>query len=104
MNLPLLTIAVAVYNTEKYLRECLDSVVDQTYRNLEIICVNDCSTDNSLEILEEYATKDKRIKIIINEKNLGLGVTRNVGMEAAHGEYILFIDSDDWLDLTTCEN
>ena len=100
---PLLTIAVAVYNTGKYLRECLDSVVNQTYQNLEIICVNDCSTDKSLEILEEYAAKDKRIKIINNEKNLGLGIVRNIGMDAAHGEYILFIDSDDWLDLTACE-
>ena len=103
MDSPLLTIAVAVYNTEKYLKDCMDSVVNQTYQNLEIICVNDCSTDNSLEILEEYAAKDKRIKIINNEKNLGLGVVRNIGMDAAHGEYILFIDSDDWLDLTTCE-
>ncbi len=81
----------------------MDSVVNQTYQNLEIICVNDCSTDNSLEILEEYAAKDKRIRIITNEKNSGLGVTRNIGMDAAHGEYILFIDSDDWLDLTACE-
>jgi glycosyltransferase involved in cell wall biosynthesis len=103
MNSSLVTIAVAVYNTEKYLRDCMDSVVNQTYQNLEIICVNDCSTDKSLEILEEYAAKDTRIKIITNEKNSGLGVTRNVGMDAAHGEYILFIDSDDWLDLTACE-
>lgn len=103
MDSPLLTIAVAVYNTGKYLNECMDSVVNQTYRNLEIICVNDCSTDNSLEILKEYATKDKRIQVITNEKNLGLGVVRNIGMDAAQGEYILFIDSDDWLDLTACE-
>lgn len=103
MNFPLITIAVAVYNTGKYLKDCMDSVVNQTYQNLEIICVNDCSTDNSLEILNAYSTKDERIKIINNEKNSGLGVTRNVGMDAAHGEYILFIDSDDWLDLTTCE-
>ena len=103
MDSPLLTIAVAVYNTGKYLRDCLDSVVNQTYQNLEIICVNDCSMDNSLEILEEYAAKDKRIKIITNEKNSGLGISRNVGIDAAHGEYILFIDSDDWLDLTACE-
>ena len=103
MDSPLLTIAVAVYNTGKYLKECMDSVVNQTYQNLEVICVNDCSTDNSLEILKEYAAKDKRIQVITNEKNLGLGVVRNVGMDAAQGEYILFIDSDDWLDLTTCE-
>ena len=70
MDSPLLTIAIAVYNTGKYLRDCMDSVVNQTYQNLEIICVNDCSTDNSLEILEEYAAKDKRIKIITNGKIL----------------------------------
>ena len=81
----------------------MDSVVSQTYQNLEIICVNDCSTDKSLEILEEYAAKDTRIKIITNKKNSGLGITRNVGLDATHGEYILFIDSDDWLDLTACE-
>ena len=103
MDSSLITIAVAVYNTENFLKDCMDSVVNQTYQNLEIICVNDCSTDKSLEILEEYAAKDKRIKIITNEKNSGLGVTRNVGIDAAHGEYILFIDSDDWLDLTACE-
>ena len=103
MDPSLITIAVAVYNAEKYLRDCMDSVVNQTYQNLEIICVNDCSTDKSLEILEEYAAKDRRIKIITNSQNSGLGVTRNVGIDAAHGEYVLFIDSDDWLDLTACE-
>ena len=103
MDLSLVTIAVAVYNAEKYLKDCMDSVINQTYQNLEIICVNDCSTDKSLEILEGYAAKDRRIKIITNEKNSGLGVTRNVGINAAHGEYVLFIDSDDWLDLTACE-
>lgn len=100
---PLITVAIAVYNTEKYLKDCMESVVNQTYRNLEIICVNDASTDSSLVMLESYASRDARIKIITNEKNSGLGVTRNVGMDAAHGEYILFIDSDDWLDLTACE-
>jgi len=103
MDSSLVTIAIAVYNTEKYLRDCMDSVVSQTYQNLEVICVNDCSTDKSLEILEEYAAKDRRIKIISNAQNSGLGISRNVGIDAAHGEYILFIDSDDWLDLTTCE-
>lgn len=100
---PLITVAIAVYNTEKYLKDCMESVVNQTYRNLEIICVNDASTDSSLVMLESYASRDARIKIITNEKNSGLGVTRNVGMDAAHGEYILFIDSDDWIELTTCE-
>lgn len=100
---PLITVAIAVYNTEKYLKDCMESVVNQTYRNLEIICVNDASTDSSFAILESYALQDSRIKIITNSKNSGLGVTRNVGMDAAQGEYILFVDSDDWIDLTTCE-
>lgn len=103
MDNPLISIVVVVYNTEKYLNDCMDSVVNQTYQNLEIICVNDCSTDDSLKILEEYASKDSRIKIITNERNSGSGITRNVGIDAAHGEYILFIDSDDWIDLTLCE-
>lgn len=100
---PLVTVAIAVYNAEKYLKDCMESVVNQTYGNLEIICVNDASADGSLEILESYALQDSRIKIITNSKNSGLGVTRNVGMDAAQGEYILFIDSDDWLDLIACE-
>jgi CDP-glycerol glycerophosphotransferase len=99
----LLTIVVIVYNTEKYLYDCMDSVVNQTYKNLEIICIDDCSTDRSSKILESYALQDSRIKIITNSKNSGPGITRNAGMDAAQGEYILFIDSDDWIDLTTCE-
>lgn len=102
-NNPLVSIVVVVYNTEKYLNDCMDSVVNQTYNNLEIICVDDCSTDNSLKILESYALKDSRIKIITNEKNSGSGITRNKGIDAAHGKYILFVDSDDWIDLTLCE-
>ena len=92
---PLISIIVPLYKVEPYLRRCLGSIVNQTYQNLEIICVNDCSTDKSLEILEEYAAKDKQIKIITNEKNCGLRGTTQRGDRAAHGEYIFFIDSDD---------
>lgn len=101
-NTPLVTIIIPVYNVEKYLRKCLDSVVGQTYTNLEIICVNDGSPDHSLEILEEYAARDNRIKII-SQKNTGLSGARNTGLEHATGDYILFVDSDDWIDLDTCE-
>ena len=94
----LISIIIPIYNVEKYLSQCLDSVINQTYKNLEIICVNDASTDNSLQILEEYAKKDNRIKIIENNKNLGLGMTRNEGLSKATGEYIHFLDSDDWLN------
>ena len=100
---PLISVIIPVYNVEKYLRECLDSVINQTYKNLEIICVNDCSTDSSPEILEEYAKKDRRIIIKKNPKNIGLGLTRNEGIKIASGEYIHCLDSDDWLELDAYE-
>lgn len=97
-----ISIIVPVYNVEKYLPKCLDSLVNQTYANIEIICVNDGSPDNSLQILEEYARKDERIKII-NQQNQGVSVARNVGIDNATGDYILFVDADDWLDTKACE-
>lgn len=95
---PLVSVIIPVYNVEKYLRQCLDSVINQTYRNLEIICINDCTTDSSDKILEEYAKKDPRIIIKKNPQNLGLGLSRNEGIKIANGEYIHCLDSDDWLD------
>ena len=96
------SIIVPVYNVEEYLRQCLDSLINQTLNEIEIICVNDGSTDNSLKILEEYQQENSRIKII-NKKNEGLGAARNSGMEHAKGDYIGFVDSDDWVDLTMFE-
>ena len=90
-----LSVIVPVYNTEKYLRECLDSIINQTFRDIEIICVNDGSTDKSLEILKEYALKDNRIKII-DKKNEGVAVARNEGIRIANGEFVCFMDSDDY--------
>lgn len=98
----LISIIVPVYNVEKYLRKCLDSIINQTYSNLEIICVNDGATDSSRSILEEYAAEDKRIKII-DKKNGGLSDARNAGLSCAGGEYLMFVDSDDWLEITACE-
>lgn len=92
------SIIVPVYNVEKYLRKCLDSLINQTLKDIEIICVNDGSKDNSPKILEEYAKKDNRI-IVINQENAGLSVARNSGIDIAKGEYIGFVDSDDWIDL-----
>jgi glycosyltransferase involved in cell wall biosynthesis len=92
------SVIIPVYNVEPYLRRCLDSVCNQTWSNLEIICVNDCSPDNCAAILEEYAAKDKRFKIVSHSKNRGPSAARNTGMDAASGEYIYFIDSDDWID------
>lgn len=90
------SIVVPVYNTEKYLDECLESAENQTYKNLEIICVNDGSTDGSLTILENHAKKDERI-VIISQENQGLSGARNTGMSVATGKYIYFLDSDDVL-------
>ena len=89
-----ISVILPVYNVEKYLAECLDSITNQTLKDIEIICVNDGSTDNSISILKEYASKDTRIKII-DKKNEGQGYARKVGLDIATGEYILFCDSDD---------
>lgn len=88
------SVIIPIYNVEKYLRECLDSVINQTLQDIEIICVNDGSTDNSLEILKKFAQKDKRIKVI-NQKNSGAAVARNIGIELAQGEFLAILDSDD---------
>ena len=97
------SVIVPVYNVEEYLAWCLDTVVAQTFEDIEIICVNDGSTDRSCDILEHYKNFDSRIKII-NKKNGGLSSARNEGIEAAVGKYILFLDSDDWLSSTAVEH
>ena len=91
------SVIVPVYNVEKYLERCLDSLVSQTLEDIEIICINDGSTDKSLEILYKYAEKDERI-IVINQKNQGMSYSRNKGIEVATGKYIGFVDSDDYID------
>jgi len=95
-----ISIIVPVYNTAPYLRRCLNSLVNQTLQDIEIICVDDCSTDNSLEILKEY--KDK-IKVISLQKNAGVSKARNLGIETSCGEYLAFVDSDDYVDLNFYE-
>ena len=92
------TVIIPVYNTEKYLTQCLDSVVSQTYPVNEIILINDGSSDQSYEICKNYAAKYHRIKLI-SQDNSGQSVARNRGLEIATGNYILFLDSDDWIDL-----
>ncbi len=94
---PLVSVIVPVYNVEPYLRRCLDSIVNQSYTNLEIILVDDGSLDNSPQICDDYAAKDKRI-IVIHKKNGGLSDARNAGLDVCKGEYISFVDSDDWVD------
>ena len=97
-NKEMVSIIIPVYNREKYLRKTLESIINQSYKNLEIIIVNDCSTDNSEKICIEYAKKDKRIKYIKNEKNSGVSKTRNNGLDIATGKYIGFVDSDDYIE------
>ena len=97
------SVIIPIYNVEDYLPKCLESVINQTYKNLEIICVDDCSPDNSSQILKEYENKDKRIKIVNRKQNGGLSAARNSGMDVATGEYIYFLDSDDWIDLDYIE-
>ena len=97
IRLPKLSVIVPVYNTGKYLEKCLDSLLSQDYQNLEIIVVEDCSTDNSREVLKKY-NKEKKIKIFYNAKNSGLSFTRNTGLKYATGKYIGYIDSDDYVD------
>ena len=93
-NAPLISVIIPVYNTKNYLNRCLDSVLGNTYRNLEVICVNDGSTDGSLAVLQEYAEADHRIKVV-NKDNGGVAAARNAALNIAAGEYICFIDSDD---------
>lgn len=94
--MPKISIIIPVYNVEKYLRRCLDSVVNQTFSDWEAICVNDGSPDNSNKILAEYASRDKRFKVI-NKKNGGLSDARNTGLKKARGKYVLYLDSDDFI-------
>lgn len=95
--MPKVSVIIPVYNVEAYLRQCLDSVVNQTLREIEIVCVDDGSTDGSAAILEEYAAKVVRIKII-KQKNAGVNVARKEGLKLATGEWITFCDADDWLE------
>lgn len=97
MKQPLISVIIPVYGVEKYISQCLESVINQTYNNLEIIVINDGTKDRSAEIAKEYAAKDSRIKVY-DFKNGGLSVARNRGLEIATGEYISYLDSDDWLD------
>lgn len=97
-----ISIIIPVYNVEKYLRECLDSAINQTFKDIEIICINDGSTDSSSDILKEYEQKDNRLKVI-SQTNKGVSTARNVGIQNANGEYIMFVDSDDWLAKEACE-
>ena len=102
MMQPLISIIVPVYNVENYLTECLDSLVNQTYSNIEIICIDDGSTDDSPKILDQYKQSHSVIKTITT-KNRGQAAARNLGLKEASGDFIMFVDSDDWIDVETIE-
>ncbi|MDO4942830.1 MAG: glycosyltransferase family 2 protein [Lachnospiraceae bacterium] len=96
-----ISIIVPVYNCEMYLRACVNSLIDQSYQNIEIILVNDGSTDRSASICDEYSCKDDRVKVL-HKDNAGVSSARNTGLKASTGDYITFVDSDDWLDRDAC--
>lgn len=102
MNTPKISIVIPVYNVEKYLDKCVQSLISQTLSEIEIILVDDGSLDGCSEMCDEYAKKDSRIKVI-HKKNGGVSSARNAGLKVVSGEYYMFDDSDDWLDLETCE-
>lgn len=97
-NSPLVSILLSIYNVDKYLTQCLDSVINQTYKNIEIICVDNGSTDNCASILRNYANLDKRVKVISLKKNIYLCGGRNCSIDNAKGEFVCFIDPDDWIE------
>lgn len=97
--MPKISVIVPCYNVEKYIRTCLDSLLNQTLRDIEIICVDDKSPDNTLEILREYESRDTRVRVIAQPQNMGVSIARNTGINAATGEYIGFVDPDDYVDL-----
>ena len=94
---PLFSLIIPIYNSEKYLFECINSVIEQQFDNFEIILVDDFSTDQSIKIAKSFLKKNKNIKIIRNKKNEGVSVCRNKGIKIAKGKYIIFVDSDDFL-------
>ena len=94
---PVISVLVPCYNVEKYLHQCIDSIIGQTYTDLEIICLNDGSTDSTLDILKEYQIRDKRI-VVVDKPNSGYGATMNIGLRMAKGKYIGIVESDDYIE------
>lgn len=103
LNLPKISIIVPVFNSEPFLVRCMDSLIRQTFKNIEIIAVDDCSCDGSKYILEDYSKKNSNFNVIFNKKNSGVSASRNIGIRAADSDYILFCDSDDYLEYDACE-
>ena len=97
----MISVIVPVYNAEAYVSRCLESILNQTYRDIRVVCVNDGSTDGTGAILEDFRRRDSRVEVLARE-NSGLSASRNAGLERADGEYVMFADADDWLDAHAC--
>ena len=102
-TMPKITAIIPIYNVELYIERCLNSVMSQSYNDFECLCIDDCGTDDSIAIVQKIIEKDSRFRIISHEKNRGLSAARNTGIDNAKGEYIVCIDSDDWVDNTLFE-
>ena len=100
--MPEISVIIPVYNAEKYIARCLDALIQQTFRDIEVICIDDGSPDNCPQILDDYANKDSRIRVI-HQQNAGTAAARNHGLDVAHGKYIMFSDNDDWYEPNMCE-
>lgn len=101
--MPRFTIIMPVYNVENEISQCLQSIQNQTFKDFEVICVDDCGSDNSIKIIEEIASNDNRFKIIKHSHNQGVSAARNTALAAAQGEYLVFVDPDDWIELNQLE-
>lgn len=101
--MPEISVIVPVYNVESYIEKCMDSICSQSLKDIEILCIDDCGTDNSMKIVEAYAKKDERIKILRHPHNKGLGAARNTGVRHSTGKYLACVDSDDWIAPTMLE-
>ncbi len=101
--MPKISVIIPIYNVEQYIAQCLESMISQTMRDIEIICVDDCGSDNSMQIATEFARRDSRIKIVPHTENVGLSAARNTGVEHSSAPYIMFCDSDDWYAPDMCQ-
>ena len=102
-NMSKISIIIPVYNAEKYIESCVNSLLQQTYKNIEIICIDDCSTDSSLYLLKQIAQTDNRVIVIESSKNGGAGAARNLGLSAVSGDYLMFCDNDDTYSADMCK-
>lgn len=99
----MISIIIPSFNSGKYIGRCLDSIASQTYTDLQVLCVDDGSTDGTAELLQDYAHRDKRFELLLSNENGGISAARNRGLAVARGEWVMFIDSDDWIDTDNCE-